>query len=226
MTTETMPQQDQSWGGDAPAQDAPAVTYPEYGPLPEARISLNFTPGKAPQLTARAHTPSELKALLEELDDSGVYADLGRAHASMTAGASLGAGVGATQISNTPNAPQAPQIPQMPAQGQLPAPPPMGMPQQAPQMPNQPYAGQPAWQQAGAPQGPSLPPGWYKLDVPFKPRGNNPGKPGFDQVIAQYGLRKGDPHGGGQVSFQKEVKTWYCAGDVAGAFAQFNPVPA
>lgn len=104
--------------------------------------------------------------------------------------------------------------------------------------PNQPFPGQPAWQQAGAPAAPpqqqwappapavNVPQGWYKLDVPFKARGNNPGKPGFDAIVAQYSFRKADPAQGGQVSFQKGAKSWYCAPDIAGAFAQFNPVVA
>ncbi|WP_143659426.1 hypothetical protein [Streptomyces sp. MP131-18] len=89
------------------------------------------------------------------------------------------------------------------------------------QQPNQPYQGQPPWQQAGAPQGGAMvPPGWMKLNVPF------PQKGAFDAIVAQYNIRKGDPNNGGQVSFQKAVKSWYCAPEVAQAFAQFTPTPA
>jgi hypothetical protein len=111
--------------------------------------------------------------------------------------------------------------PQAPAQGQFQAAAQQQFNQQPAQpFPNQPFQGQPAWQQAGAPQGAQVPPGWYKLTVPF------PQKGAFDAIVAQYGFRKGDPNGGGQVSFQKAVKSWYCAPDIAQAFAQFNPVAA
>lgn len=106
-----------------------------------------------------------------------------------------------------------------------PAPPQQQYPQ-AQQAPNMPYQGQPPWQTAGAPQGgyqapaPQLPAGWHRLNVPFK------SKPQFDAIVAQYNLRKADPGSGGQVSFQKANKTWYCAPDVVGAFQQFQPVPA
>jgi hypothetical protein len=122
----------------------------------------------------------------------------------------------------------------------------VGQPQQAPpaaqggvnynpQMPppNQPFAGQPAWQQAGAQQAPQqqwappapqggaqVPQGWYKLTVPY------PQKATFDAIVQQYNFRKGDPNNGGQVSWQKAVKSWYCSPEVAQAFAQFNPVSA
>lgn len=98
--------------------------------------------------------------------------------------------------------------------------------------PNQPFPGQPAWQQAGAPaappqqwappaqQGAQVPQGWYKLTVPF------PQKASFDAIVSQYNFRKGDPNNGGQVSWQKAVKSWYCAPEIAQAFAQFNPVVA
>lgn len=106
-------------------------------------------------------------------------------------------------------------------------PPPFGPNVSVPQAPNYqgPSAGQqaPQWggqQQSYAPQGPQLPPGWYRLTVPF------PKKPQFDGIVQQYGIVKGDPGRGGQVSFQKASKSWYCAPEVAQVFAQFQPVPA
>lgn len=106
----------------------------------------------------------------------------------------------------------------MPAQPQYP---------QATQQPNQPYQGQPSWQQAGALQQQNggyqpnpVPQGWFKLNVPF------PQKGAFDAIVQQNGFRKGDPNNGGQLSWQKERKSWYCAPEVAGAFQQFSPVPA
>lgn len=114
--------------------------------------------------------------------------------------------------------------------------------------PNQPYAGQPAWQQGGAPQAQAAPQwgggapqgqqpgerkqypapqGWFKLNVPF------PG--GTDQLhaVAQgAGIPKGQPAKGGMYNFWgltpggQPGKAWYCAPQVAQAFAQFTPMPA
>jgi hypothetical protein len=125
-------------------------------------------------------------------------------------------------------APQAPA--QQAPQGPVPFPQGVNYNPQTPP-PNQPFPGQPAWQQAGAPQAPqqpwggapqgaSVPPGWYKLTVPF------PQKSAFDAIVSQYSLTKGDPTRGGQVSWQKAVKSWYCSPEVAQLFGQFNPVAA
>jgi hypothetical protein len=56
--------------------------------------------------------------------------------------------------------------------------------------------------------------------VPFQQKGT------FDAIVQQYNLRKGDPGRGGQVSWQKAVKSWYCSPEVAQLFGQFNPVAA
>jgi hypothetical protein len=206
---------------EAEGWDQPSVTYPEYGPLPEARISLNFTPGKAPQLTVRAHTATELTAALQELEEGNVYNVIGLAHASMGAQVSIGAGLGpVTQIPQGPPAvpgmPQPPALPQAP-QAQYPVGPP-ALPQgQAPA----------AWQNAGAPQqqGPQNAEyknaGWYRLDVPFQKKGQ------FDGICAQYGMTKGRPSEGGTYSFNnKGEKAWYVAPSMAGAFPMFSPMPA
>lgn len=107
--------------------------------------------------------------------------------------------------------------------------------------PNQPYPGQPAWQQAGAPQAQAAPQwgggqqaqapakeaypapqGWYRLNVPF------PG--GKDQLHAlaqSQGIPKGNPSKGGAYNFfGAPVKAWYCSPQAAPAFAQFTPMPA
>lgn len=205
--------------------EAPAVTYPEYGPLPEARISLNFTPGKAPQLTVRAHTAAELTAALQELEEGNVYNVIGLAHSSLGAQVAIGAGLGpASQVP----APQGPPAP--PVMGTGPAfNPPPAMPGVTGQAPA-------AWQNAGAPaappqgqwgnqapQGPSpeyAQAGWYRLTVPFPKKGE------FDGLCTQYQMRKGRPSEGGSFSFQKADKSWYVSPQFAGGFGQFNPVPA
>jgi hypothetical protein len=217
-TTETVGPDTEAEGWGA---DAPAVTYPEYGPLPEARISLNFTPGKAPQLTVRAHTAAELTAALQELEEGNVYNVIGVAHSSMGAQVAIGAGLGqATQVPAPQGAPAPVQpmpLPQSP-QAQYPVGPPV--PPQGP-APAQ-------WQNAGAPAPPAGPQnqeyrnaGWYRLDVPFPKKGQ------FDGIVAQYQLRKGRPSEGGSYSFNsKGEKAWYVSPEVAGAFPMFSPVPA
>lgn len=225
--TETVPEQgEQTEGWDAPERD-PEVSYPEYGPLPEARISVNFIPGRPPQITVRAHTAAELTAALNELEEGGTYGAIGVAHASMGAQASIGAGLGPTTQIPGPQGPPAP-----PAMG-APTPPPFGPNVSVPGAPG--YAGPPAppaqWAPPPAAAAAQASPeyqqhGWYKLTIPFKPQGNNPGKPAFDQVMQQYNFRKGRPTEGGQVSFQKADKSWYCSPEIAGAFPMFSPVPA
>lgn len=218
--------------------DAPAVTYPEQPALPEARLSLTFKPGSAPMVTARAQTVSEIKELLEEMNHSGVFADIGRIHAELGAAAQMGSKLGAQQVDSqpTPQAPPQQAAPQMP----------MGMPQQAPQQPNQPYQGQPAWQQAGAPQVPQQG-GWQGQQQGQQGGWNNGGgsagktpypapqgwlrttasKPQMEALAAQYQIPKGNPSKGGKWNFfGAPAKGWYVAPDVAGAFAQYSPVPA
>lgn len=200
----------EGWG-----QDAPPVVYPEYGPLPEARLSVNFAPGKPPLVTVRAHTAAELVATLNELESTAVYAAIGSAHASLNAQASLGAGLGPVSAVPAAPAPAAPtpppfganvSVPQAPGYQGPPVPPPLPA---APVAPAQPQTS-PEFQQAG----------WYKMSVPFKQKAT------FDGLVAQYQLRKGRPSEQGQVSWNKADKHWYVAPEVAGAFAQFNPVPA
>lgn len=139
--------------------------------------------------------------------------------------------------------------PQAPAQGMPPAmqSQPNYNPVTAP--PNQPYAGQPAWQQAGAPQAQAAPQwgapqapqqaqqgqrkeypapaGWYKLNVPFPG-----GKDVLHALATQLQIPKGNPNKGGVYNFfglnpqGMPGKAWYCAPDpnVLQAFAQFSPM--
>lgn len=206
--SEVMPEQttedEQSWDGTG-------ETYPEYGPLPEARISLNFTPGKPPQLTVRAHTAAELTAALQELEETNVYNVIGTSHASLGAQIAIGAGLGpATQVPQ--GAPAAP------------TPPPFGPNVSVPQAPgfqgNQGFPAPPA-----PPAAPQTSPeyaqaGWYRVNVPYPQKGK------FDELTAQYQMRKGRPSEGGSFSFNKADKSWYVSPQYAGAFGQWNPVPA
>jgi hypothetical protein len=203
MTTETAPadftgEDGNGWAEATGGNAAPTATYPEY-PYSLADHVYTWSP-KLPDgsmLVIRAQTADGLVEAVENM------------------------------------APLAPRL-KAAWQGVVGQPqaamPPQGGVNYNPQMPprNQPFPGQPAWQQAGAPQAPQawappaspVPQGWYKLTVPF------PQKASFDAIVSQYNFRKGDPAKGGQVSWQKEVKSWFCAPDIAQAFAQFNPVVA
>lgn len=218
--TDTVPERgEQDWSDVE--QSADGASYPEFGPLPEARISVNFIPGRPPQITVRAHTAAELTAALNELEEGGTYGAIGVAHASMGAQASIGAGLGPTTQIPASQGPPAP-----PAMG-VPTPPPFGPNVSVPGAPG--YAGPPAppaqWAPPPATAAPATSPeyqqnGWYKLTVPW------PKKDEMAGIVAQYQLRKGRPSEGGKVSWNKADKSWYVAPDVAGAFPQFSPVPA
>ncbi|TXS35096.1 hypothetical protein [Streptomyces sp. t39] len=208
--TDTMPEQTENndW-----SQAAPAVTYPENGPLPEARFSVTFKPGGAPMLTVRAHTAVELTAALQELEEANVYNAVGMAHSSLGAQVAVGAGLGpATQMPAGPPAlPGAPTPPPFGPNVSVPGAP--GFQGGAPALPQPPAApaqASPEYRQAG----------WYRLTVPY------PQKAQFDGIVAQYQLRKGRPSEGGQLSWNKAEKSWMVSPEAAGAFPNFNPVPA
>jgi hypothetical protein len=104
--------------------------------------------------------------------------------------------------------------------------------QQAPQQPNQGYQGQPAWQQAGAPQqAPQnggqqksaypAPQGWFRLAGDLGLKGAT-----LKQHAQSIGLPKGNPNQGGAFNFYKAPQMgWYCSPQAAQALQQFVPVP-
>lgn len=207
-----VPADDVDWSDVEGAADA---AYPEYPANPHNHLYTVSISNGAPMIVVRGNTAAEIKARFEALEEEGVAAVMANVQTAMKAAFNLAQGLGATPV------PPAPQAPSAGAQVAAAYPTPAAVPPLP--APGQPYQGQPAWQTAGAPApapAVQVPPGWYKLNVPFKQ------KPQFDAIVAQYGLRKGDPNNGGQVSFQKGNKTWYCAPDVAGAFAAFSPVAA
>lgn len=189
-----------------------SASFPEVPSNPHNhRFTVSFDPSKPPFVVVRASTGPELKAAFDELVESGAYAVMAAAQAALKSAGSapLPAAAGAPQF----QAMAQQQFNQQPAQ-QFP-----GVTGQAPA----------AWQNAGAPaQGAGAKPmspeyvqsGWYKLNVPYKQ------KPVFDGLTAQYGFRKGRPSEGGQFSFSSADKAWYCSAEIAGAFQQFQPVPA
>ena len=203
-------------GWDASEQDS-AVTYPEY---PDKPHNHNFTisfDGRGPMVAIRAQSAVEFNSRLQELEDAGTLTLVASVYSHMKAEMAVANGVG--PVSPAP-APQGPPVPPT-------------MPQQYNQQPAQQFPGAPgtapaAWQNAGAPAAPAAPQvspeyqqaGWYRLNVPFKQKGQ------FDGITAQYGMQKGRPSEGGQFSFQKADKSWYVHPQYAGAFPMFNPVPA
>ncbi len=217
--TDTMPEQttDESEDWSDVESSANGVTYPEHGPLPEARFSVNFTPGRPPQLTVRGHTAADVTAALQELEEANAFNVIGVVHSTLGAQVAIGAGLGpATPVpAGAPAAPQAPGVP---------TPPPFGPNVSVPQAPG--FQGNP-----GFPPPPAAPAvqnnapefqqnGWYRLTVPFPKKGQ------FDGIVQQYQMRKGRPTEGGSVSFNKADKSWYVSPQYAGAFGDFSPVPA
>lgn len=186
------------WGDqDAPAEqpnayqgdwvatdpDAPRAIYPEYPPLPEASISINFKVTGEPQITVRGHDASQITALLNDLSNGGVWANVAAAQADLRTQGGVGAGLGPV----SPVAPQGP--PQGPPQGFPATPPPFGPNVSVPQAPG--YQGPPSYQsgppvtqgwngggggggynQNDKPQPSAQPPGWMRI--------NARSGPGFD----------------------------------------------
>lgn len=179
---------DVDWGDmTPPANVAPeewspgasGVRYPDYPPLQEAPISINFKVTGEPQITVRGFDASQITSLLNDLSANGVWANIAAAQADLRAMGQIGAGLG----------PVTPVAPQAPAQGfppptQSPGPPPFGANVSAPSAPG--YVGPPQPSQYGPPQQQGWgggngsgradpkpqPPGWMRL--------NARSGPGFD----------------------------------------------
>ncbi|MGA4942111.1 hypothetical protein [Streptomyces cinereoruber] len=224
--TENAPEQTEDWNDVE--QSAAEASYPEFPGNPHNHrytISMN---GQGPMVVVRGNTAEEINAACEELREQGVGAVLGSFWTDFNAAVKVASGLGGA----TPLPAQA--GPPAPPQG-APTPPPFGPNVSVPAAPG--YAGPPAppappaqqggWQQGGQQKQArdNLPEfrqnGWYALTVPF-PKG----KAEFDGVCAQYQMKKGRPAEGGQFSFNGANKTWYVHPQYAGAFPQFNPVPA
>lgn len=236
--TDVMPEQTTDTADwDQDAQDGPAVTYPEWPKNPANHrytISMN---GQGPMVVVRGNTAAEVNAAWQELEEAATGAIMGSSWAAIKAAAAIANGLGATPVPQGPNAPanfanpgghfNAPQTPQGAT------PPPFGS--------NVSVPGAPGFQGGapGLPQPPAPPAqpavqnaeyrnaGWYRLEVPFKPQGSNPGKPKFDEICAQYQMTKGRPSEGGSYSFNsKGEKAWYVSPQYVSIFPMFSPVPA
>lgn len=218
--TDTMPEQstdenEPGWGEDA------AVTYPDYGRLPEARFSVNFTPGRAPQLTVRGWTAEQLVGAIQELEDANAFNAIGVAHASLGAQISIGAGLGpATPVpAGAPAAPQAPGAPTPPPFGanvSVPGAPGFQGNAGFPAPPAPPAGGGYGGQQGGGRAEPKPRPPWPKVYKISLARGDSSFKD-YRSANQQYFKGKVQWAGGGD---------YWIHGDVAQAVAQWNPVPA
>jgi len=173
-----------TWSPEDYSGDKVAPMYPEYPPLAEAPISINFKVTGEPQITVRGFDAHQITALLNDLGNGGVWANVAAAQADLRMQGQMGAGLGPM----SPVGPQAP--PQGPPQGYPSTPPPFGPNVSVPSAPG--YAGPPMPQQSyqsGPPQGGNWggapgggapgkadpkpqPPGWMRV--------NARSGPGFD----------------------------------------------
>jgi len=154
----------------------PNVSYPDNGPLAEAPISINFRVTGEPQITVRGFHGADITAILQDLSDNGVWANIAAAQADLRGQGQLGAGLG----------PMTPVPPAQPAPG--PQGPPFGpnvsvpsapgymgpQPGQFNQPPQQNWGGQAppqggfnggGGQQSGRAQPKPQPPGWFRVNA-------------------------------------------------------------
>lgn len=222
MTDENV---DQNWG-DEEQGSAPEVQYPEYPQDPHNHRFTISLDGRGPMIVARGNTAKEINEAFQELTDAETGPILAAFWSQLKAGMTVGQNLG--PVTHVPQG----QAPQAPApQGATP--PPFGPNVSVPQAPGYqgpPQGGAPApmggggggWQ--GQPQGgqtnsrgPKPRPDWpsvYKINVPFNQK-DAFGK--YRNDNKDYFKGKVFWAGGGD---------YWIHGDVAQAFANFNPVAA
>lgn len=206
VLTDQTDDQGVDWGGmDAPdgrtnweestaavAAELPRPIYPEYPPLGEAPISINFKITGEPMITVRGSDAHQITTLLNDLSNGGVWANIAAAQADLRTQGGLGAGLGPVSPVGPPAPPQGPAGP---APWQTPqTPPPFGANVSVPSAPGyvgppggptsfpgqQSYPSAPPQQGWGGGNGGGnnraepkpQPPGWYRL--------NARSGPGFD----------------------------------------------
>lgn len=162
-----------SWEPLAEAASNTAVRYPEYPPLAEAPISINFKVTGEPQITVRGFDATQINQALSDLSAMGTWANVAAAQADLRVQGGLGAGLGPVSPVGPPEPAQAGYAPG-PA-----TPPPFGPNVSVPNAPG--YQGpasypsgppqQPQWQGQGGGNGggqaqPQLqPPGWMRVNA-------------------------------------------------------------
>lgn len=159
----------------------PPIIYPEYPPLAEAPISINFKVTGEPMITVRGHDAAQITALLNDMNNGGVWANIAAAQVDLRTQGGLGAGLGPVGPVTAPTPPPG-AVPQA-------APPPFGPNVSVPNAPG--YQGPPSYQSAppqsgnwgggggggnfqgqGPAQPKPQPPGWMRV--------NARSGPGFD----------------------------------------------
>ncbi|MFJ2650839.1 hypothetical protein ACIO1C_29490 [Streptomyces sp. NPDC087420] len=210
---------------DFEAESGPS--FPEFPLNPNNHLYTISMDGRGPMIVVRGNTPQEINERYQALMDAGTTSVAAAVFSHMKAEMAVAQGLG--PVSAVP-APQGPPAPALPPQGQFPAAQQQFNQQPAQQFPGAPGTAPAAWQNAGAPAGGAAvqdntaeyrQAGWYKLTVGF----GGP-KAAFDALVTQYGMRKGRPTEGGQVSFNKANKSWHVTPEAVQAFGQFTPVPA
>lgn len=171
-----------TWSPEDYGNDKPKPIYPEYPPLQEAPISINFKVTGEPQITVRGFDAHQITALLNDLSNGGVWANVAAAQADLRTQGGLGAGLGPV----TPVSPQAPPPgPMAPPPGLPQGGPPFGPNVSVPSAPG--YVGPPSYQSAPQSNG-----GWgggngggnFQGQGPAQP---NPQPPGWMRVNARSG---------------------------------------
>jgi hypothetical protein len=110
------------WGGtQSPGQDVPMPgyddmalnarradppDYPEYPPLQEAPISINFKITGEPQITVRGFDATQITRTLNDLEANGVWANIAAAQASLRSQGQIGSTLGpVTAVASYPTQP-------------------------------------------------------------------------------------------------------------------------
>lgn len=168
-------------GQKAPAR--PAVSYPEHGPLPESPVSINFKVTGEPMITVRGYSGADITALLQDLADNGVWANIAAAQADLRTQGQIGGVLGPVSVppaqvpggfpQQSPGAPPfGPNVSAPSAPGFV------GQPSIQLQQPQQQWGGQPGGfggggqNQSQRAEPAAQPPGWYRV--------NGRSGPGFD----------------------------------------------
>lgn len=120
--------------------------YPEYPPLQEAPISINFKVTGEPMITVRGFDAHQITSILNDLEAGGCWANIAAAQASLKVQGTVGGIMGPVSPVGPPQGQQG----YMPDPQQSPGAPPFGGNYSAPQAPG--YQGPPSYQ-SGPPQG-------------------------------------------------------------------------
>lgn len=210
------------WGGEETWEQAiAAATAPDPAPTPQVYtapidtrenhlFTISITPGKAPMVVVRGDNAMQVKQLLEQLDQAGVYLAMAAAEQQIRNAKPpvdfAAQQFGATVMGQYGNPGHNPPMPPANA-GQ----PPFG----APPGGYQPPPPQGGWGQDQAPAG--VPAGWLQVRIPFTARAEGDA---LKEWLHSQGLRQGN------MRWDGPNKRWLVSPAIAQYFAKWNPVPA